>query len=433
MIERYALSPLKDLWELRAQYERWLEVELAVVAAYEKTGLVPQGTHDKIASSARVDLDSILKIESEVDHDVIAFIKSVTQNMGDEARYFHLGLTSSDVVDTALSLAITESGKLIIHALEKLSEALKERAVAYKDVVCMGRTHGVHAEPTSFGLKLLSFYVEIKRAIDRLKKATENCAVGKLSGAVGNYANISLEIEKIALAELGLKPTVVSTQVIPRDVHAEFFTVLAIAASSIERMATEFRHLQKTEVLEVQEPFREGQRGSSAMPHKKNPIICERLTGMARIVRSYVLASLENISLWHERDISHSSVERIIFPDATTLLYYMAERSAYLVSNLVVYPDRMRENFKASRNLVFSQRVMLSLVDRGMSREDAYQLVQRLSMNCWNNGLDFKEVVLSNEEIAQYLDSEEAIRLFEPEYYLRNVGQIFERAFDGGN
>jgi len=432
MIERYALSPLKELWELKAQYGRWLEVELAVVKAYEETGRAPAGTAEKIRSKARIDVEGIAEIEEVVDHDVIAFIKYVTREMGDEARYFHLGLTSSDIVDTALSLAVRESGLAIIQALTELSQALGEQALIYKDTVCMGRTHGIHAEPTSFGLKFLSFMVETDRNIKRLRRSVETCSVGKLSGAVGNYANISPEVEAIALREIGLRPTEVSTQIVPRDIHAEFISAIAIAASSIERMVVEFRHLQRTEVLEVQEPFKKGQRGSSAMPHKKNPIICERLTGMARLLRGYAAAALEDIALWHERDISHSSVERIMLPDATMLLYYMAKKSLDLVRDLVVYPERMLENFKASRNLVFSQRVMLTLVEKGMTREEAYRLVQELSMNCWNEGRDFKEAVEKSREIGKYIDPGEIDELFDPEYYLRNVDPIFKRILDGG-
>lgn len=432
MIERYALSPLKELWELKAQYGRWLEVELAVVKAYEETGRAPAGTAEKIRSKARIDVEGIAEIEEVVDHDVIAFIKYVTREMGDEARYFHLGLTSSDIVDTALSLAVRESGLAIIRALTELSQALGEQALIYKDTVCMGRTHGIHAEPTSFGLKFLSFMVETDRNIKRLSRSVETCSVGKLSGAVGNYANISPEVEAIALREIGLRPTEVSTQIVPRDIHAEFISAIAIAASSIERMVVEFRHLQRTEVLEVQEPFKKGQRGSSAMPHKKNPIICERLTGMARLLRGYAAAALEDIALWHERDISHSSVERIMLPDATMLLYYMAKKSLDLVRDLVVYPERMLENFKASRNLVFSQRVMLTLVEKGMTREEAYRLVQELSMNCWNEGRDFKEAVEKSREIGKYIDPDEIDELFDPEYYLRNVDPIFKRILDGG-
>jgi len=432
MIERYALSPLKELWELKAQYERWLEVELAVVKAYEETGRAPVGTAEKIRSEARIDVEGIAEIEEVVDHDVIAFIKYVTGEMGDGARYFHLGLTSSDIVDTALSLAVRESGLAIIQALTELSQALGEQALIYKDTVCMGRTHGIHAEPTSFGLKFLSFMVETDRNIERLRRSVESSSVGKLSGAVGNYANIPPEVEAIALREIGLRPTEVSTQIVPRDIHAEFISAMAIAASSIERMAVEFRHLQRTEVLEVQEPFKKGQRGSSAMPHKKNPIICERLTGMARLLRGYAGAALEDIALWHERDISHSSVERIMLPDATMLLYYMAKKSLVLVKDLVVYPERMLDNFKASRNLVFSQRVMLTLVEKGMAREEAYRLVQELSMDCWNEGRDFKEAVAKSRKIEKYISEREIDGLFDPEYYLRNVDPIFKRILDGG-
>jgi adenylosuccinate lyase len=432
MIERYALSPLKELWELKAQYERWLEVELAVVKAYEETGRAPVGTAEKIRSEARIDVEGIAEIEEVVDHDVIAFIKYVTGEMGDGARYFHLGLTSSDIVDTALSLAVRESGLAIIQALTELSQALGEQALIYKDTVCMGRTHGIHAEPTSFGLKFLSFMVETDRNIERLRRSVESSSVGKLSGAVGNYANIPPEVEAIALREIGLRPTEVSTQIVPRDIHAEFISAMAIAASSIERMAVEFRHLQRTEVLEVHEPFKKGQRGSSAMPHKKNPITCERLTGMARLLRGYAGAALEDIALWHERDISHSSVERIMLPDATMLLYYMAKKSLVLVKDLVVYPERMLDNFKASRNLVFSQRVMLTLVEKGMSREEAYRLVQELSMDCWNEGRDFKEAVAKSRKIEKYISEREIDGLFDPEYYLRNVDPIFKRILDGG-
>jgi len=432
MIERYSLSPIREIWELEAQYERWLRVELAVIKAYEEYGLAPEGTAEQIREKAKISVEGIAEIEKVVDHDVIAFIKYVTVDIDDAARYFHLGLTSSDVVDTALSLAIKESGQLIIELMNKLSISLREKAVAHKETVCMGRTHGIHAEPTSFGLKLLSFLVEIERDIDRLKSAVKRASVGKLSGAVGNYANISPEIERRALEFLGIEPTEISTQVVPRDIHAEFVSALAISASSIERMAVEFRHLQRTEVLEVQEPFKRGQRGSSAMPHKKNPIISERLTGMARLMRGYVSAALEDITLWHERDISHSSVERVMLPDSTMLLYYMIDRAIYLVDNLIIYPERMLENFEDSNNLVFSQRVMISLIERGMTREDSYRLVQEISMDCWNRGEDFKKAIESNPQITRLIDFPELEELFRPEYYLRNVNKIFDRILNGG-
>ena len=432
MIERYSLSPIREIWELEAQYERWLRVELAVIKAYEAFGLAPKGTAEQIREKAKISVEGIAEIEKVVDHDVIAFIKYVTVDIDDAARYFHLGLTSSDVVDTALSLAIKESGQLIIELMNKLSISLREKAVAHKETECMGRTHGIHAEPTSFGLKLLSFLVEIERDIDRLKSAVKRASVGKLSGAVGNYANISPEIERRALEFLGIEPTEISTQVVPRDIHAEFVSALAISASSIERMAVEFRHLQRTEVLEVQEPFKRGQRGSSAMPHKKNPIISERLTGMARLMRGYVSAALEDITLWHERDISHSSVERVMLPDSTMLLYYMIDRAIYLVDNLIIYPERMLENFEDSNNLVFSQRVMISLIERGMTREDSYRLVQEISMDCWNRGEDFKKAIESNPQITRLIDFPELEELFRPEYYLRNVNKIFDRILNGG-
>lgn len=432
MIERYALSPLKEIWELEAQYKRWLEVELSVVEAYEETGLAPEGTASKIRSRTRVDVAGIAEIEEVVDHDMIAFIKYATQNMGEEARYFHLGLTSSDVVDTAVSMALKESGLLIVEGAMELVQALREQALAHKRTVCIGRTHGVHAEPTSFGLKFLSFLVEMRRNIQRLQRAIRAVSVGKLSGAVGNYANVSPEVEGLALKRLELKPTQVATQIVPRDIHAEFVTALAITGSSIERMAVEFRHLQRTEVLEIQEPFKKGQRGSSAMPHKKNPILCERLTGMARVLRGYSGATLEDIALWHERDISHSSVERIVLPDATMLLYYMLKKSVYLVRNLQIYPERMMENLHRSRNLIFSQRVMLALVDKGISREDAYKFVQGLSMKCWEESKDFKEEIENSPEARKVLSEGEIDSIFDPEYYLRNVDEIFTRILNGG-
>ncbi|OAA29436.1 adenylosuccinate lyase [Kosmotoga arenicorallina S304] len=427
MIGRYALSPLKEIWEEKRKYERWLQVELAVIEAFEREGTAPKGTAEKIKAKAHIDVLRIHEIEAEVDHDVIAFIKAVTENLGDEARFFHKGLTSSDVVDTALSLALVETGKFILEALDEFSDALKNKAKEHRKTIIMGRTHGVHAEPTSFGLKMLSFLAEAERNRDRLYSCLDRLAVGKLSGAVGNYANISPEIEKIALERLGLKPTKLSTQVIPRDIHAEFLSVLALIGSGIERLAVEIRHLQKTEVLEVQEPFKEKQRGSSAMPHKKNPILSERLSGMARLLRSYAQVEYENIPLWHERDISHSSTERIVFPDATMLAYYMLKKASYLVKNLTVNQERMLENFSHSKNLVFSQRVMLALVEKGMSREKAYKLIQKLSDRTWYEGIDFKKVVLKDPTISEYLKTQEISELFNPSYYLRNVEKIYRR------
>jgi adenylosuccinate lyase len=428
LIERYSLSPIKDIWTLDAQYERWLEVEVAVTEAFEELNLAPKGTSQNIRQKAKLDVQKILNTEKIVDHDVIAFIKVVTEDMGDEARYFHKGLTSSDVVDTALSLAIKRAGETILDELTKYIANLKKLAMDHKYTIIVGRTHGVHAEPTSFGLKILGFVAEEERNKERLEKAIDNISQGKLSGAVGNYANIEPKVEEIALKKLNLRPCKVSTQVLPRDLHAEFFSVLAMIGSSIERLAIEIRHLQKTEVLEIEEPFKKGQRGSSAMPHKKNPILCERLTGMSRMLRSYLSSAYENISLWHERDISHSSVERVFIPDATMLTYYMLNKANYLVENLVVHKDRMKENIEKSYNLIYSQRVLLKLVELGVSREEAYKIVQENAMKAWNERRDFKAILLEDNRVKAKLSDKEAFEdIFSPDYYLKNINKIYER------
>ncbi|BBE31627.1 adenylosuccinate lyase [Tepiditoga spiralis] len=427
MIERYSLSPIKDIWGLKEQYQRWLEVEVAVVRAFEEKNEAPKGTVDKILEKANINVEKILDIEKVVDHDVIAFIKGVTENMGDEARYFHKGLTSSDVVDTAWALAMKRAGELILEKLEKYADSLKKLAIKHKYTVTVGRSHGIHAEPTSFGLKILSFLAETERNIERLKTSIKSISTGKISGAVGNYANISPEIETLALSYLGLTPAKVSTQVVPRDLHSEFFNTLALMGAGIERMATEIRHLQKTEVLEAQEPFKKGQRGSSAMPHKKNPIICERLTGMARMLRSYTVSGFENITLWHERDISHSSVERVFVPDACMTAYYMLEKSIYLIDNLIVYENRMKETFEKSYNLVYSQRVMLGLVEKGVSREVAYKTVQENALKAWDERRDFKTYIMNDDRITDKINKEEIEKFFSNDYYLKNIDKIYER------
>lgn len=430
MVERYALEPLKSLWTLKAQYERWLEVELAVVEAYEDLGVAPKGISRSMREKAVIDVEDILRIEEVVDHDVIAFIKSVTKDFGDGARYFHYGLTSSDVVDTANNLALVRSMDTIIASAQRFSEALYKKALQYKDLPTIGRTHGIHAEPTSFGLKFLSWYAELLRDIERLNVVREEIAVGKLSGAVGNYANIEPRVEEIALGKLGLKPTPVATQVISRDYIAHMLSILAITAGTIERIVVEIRHLQKTEVLEAMEPFKEGQRGSSAMPHKKNPILCERLTGMARLMRSYVGVGIEDMALWHERDISHSSAERYILPDATMTIYYMLEKARYLISNLRVFEDKVRKNIAVTGGLIYSQRVMLALIDKGMSREDAYTLIQKIALKCWEEQSSFEMAIRENEQVKNMLRTEELDALFVPDYYLRNVDKIYERFID---
>ncbi|HOQ39168.1 MAG TPA: adenylosuccinate lyase [Fervidobacterium sp.] len=427
MVERYALEPLKSLWTLKAQYERWLEVELAVVEAYEDLGTAPIGTSRKIREKALIDVEDILKTEEVVEHDVIAFIKSITREFGDEARYFHYGLTSSDVVDTANTLALVRSLDVIISSAQKLSDVLYEKALQYKNLPTIGRTHGVHAEPTSFGLKFLSWHAELLRDIERLNVVRKEITVGKISGAVGNYANIDPHVEEIALSKLGLKPTPVATQVISRDYVAHMLSVLAITSGTIERIAVEIRHLQRTEVLEAMEPFREGQRGSSAMPHKKNPILCERLTGMARLMRSYASVGLENMTLWHERDISHSSAERYVLPDATMTMYYMLEKAEYLISNLRVFEDKVRRNIELTGGLIYSQRVMLALIDKGMSREEAYTLVQEIALECWERQTSFEEAIRASEQVRSLLKSSEIDKLFIPDYYIRNIDQIYQR------
>lgn len=427
MIDRYSMNPIKDIWTLEAQYNRWLEVELAVIESFEELNIAPKGTALEARQKAKIDVEKILEIEKVVDHDVIAFIKVATEDMGDIARYFHMGLTSSDVVDTANALAMKRAGELIEKELDNYITSLKKLALNHKYTVIVGRTHGVHAEPTSFGLKILSFVSESERNKERLDKAIFNISQGKISGAVGNYANLDPQVEEIALRKLGLRPCKVSTQVIPRDLHADFFSVLALIGASIERFAIEIRHLQKTEVLEVEEPFKKGQRGSSAMPHKKNPILCERLTGMSRMLRSYVSAAYENISLWHERDISHSSVERVFVPDATILTYYMLNKANYLASNLVVHEDAMKANIEKSYNLVYSQRVLLKLVEKGFSREDAYELVQKYAMKAWDQKKDFKNLLYQESLIRENLSQEEFNELFSPQYYLRNIEEVFNR------
>lgn len=423
MVERYALEPLKSHWTLESQYKRWLEVELAVIRAYEELKIAPKGTYERAKKNSYLNVEEILETEKVVDHDVIAFIKVATSKMGDESRYFHFGLTSSDVVDTANSLALLRATRYIYDELEKLREILLKKAFEYKKLPTIGRTHGVHAEPTSFGLKYLSWAAEIERNIERLKSAMDEISVGKLSGAVGNYANIDPEVEKLALSYLSLKPIKVATQVIPRDIHANLINVFALIAGAIERIAVEIRHLQKTETLEVQEPFKKGQRGSSAMPHKKNPILCERLTGMSRVIRSYVNSALENIVLWHERDISHSSVERYMFPDITMTLFYMLKKAIYLIENLTVFEDNVVGNIDKTKGLVYSQRVLLKLVEKGYTREEAYKEVQQIALKCWENKSSFRDEVKNYFKFSQ----EEIDEIFNPEYYLRNVDVIYER------
>ncbi len=423
-MERYALSPMKELWDQRTTLERWLEVELAVMQAYEEFGIIPPKITDRARKNAVIDLKLFNEYERQTDHEVIAFVKMATSKMGEEARFFHYGLTSSDVIDTALSLTLTKACEILLNQMKELLKALWKMALEHKYTLTIGRTHGVHAEPTTFGLKVLNWYAETKRNYERLLFAKEQINFGKISGAVGNYANVPPEIEKSALEKLGLKPTPVSSQIVNRDHHAFFVMTLALIASGIERMATEIRHLQKTEVLEAQEPFKEGQKGSSAMPHKQNPILCERLCGLSRIMRSFVNTAIENNILWHERDISHSSAERYILPDATQTLYYMLVKAKYLIENLVVYKDNMMRNINITNGLIYSQRLMLALINKGLSRNEAYDLVQSLSLKCWQTKENLKDLAKSNLKI---LKEEEIESIFDPNYYSRHVDEIYKR------
>ena len=427
MIERYTLPEIGNLWTEKAKYERWLKVELAVIEARERLKEFPSGVSKRIERMISLDVKKIKEREKTTEHDVIAFIEFCTDQIGNYGKYFHRGLTSSDVVDTALSLAMLDAGKLILKKLEELSEELFKRANEFKYTLMVGRTHGIHAEPTTLGLKLLTFLSEALRNLNRLKRAMENVSYGKISGTVGVYSELSPEIEKIALNILGLKPESVSSQVIPRDRHAEYMSSIALIACMVERFSVEIRNLQRTEIMEVMEPFKEGQKGSSAMPHKRNPILCERLSGMARMLRSQIVASLENIALWHERDISHSSVERVIIPDSTILLDYMLDKFTKVVRGMNVYPENMKANLGRTGGLIFSQAVMLGLTRKGMTREEAYDVVQRNAMESWGTGRDFRELISNDGDVKRYLSEDEIENCFDLNAHLRNIDYIFER------
>lgn len=427
MIERYTPECMKTLWSDEARYERWLKVELAVMESYEALELIPKGYSAKARKNAILNARKISEIEAEVGHDVISFVKVATSNMGDEARYFHYGLTSSDVVDTAFSMAIVESTNCMISKIDDLMNSTFALAQRYKNTPIIGRTHGVHAEPTTFGIKVLNWYDGISRVKERLMEESKRIGIGKISGAVGNYADVSPEVEKLACEKLGLVPARISTQVLPRDLHAGYISSLAIIASEFERIATEIRNLQRTEIRELQEPFSKTQRGSSAMPHKKNPVNCERITGLSRVLRGYAISAMEDISLWHERDISHSSVERVIFPDATSLIYFMADELNKIIKGLVVDEKRMKSNIYMTGGLVFSQRVLLKLIENGMSREEAYLTVQKASMKVWND-----ESPNLREALKAYVEDVNLDDAFDLSYYLKHVDDIFKR-FEGRN
>ncbi len=429
MIPRYTLPEMGALWSEENKFRKWLEVELAVCDVHAEMGTIPRDAAAEIRARARTDVARIHEIEKTTDHDLIAFTTAIAEQVGDAARFLHYGLTSSDVVDTANALLLRDACDLLLAKTDGLLEVFRHRAFEFKHTPQVGRTHGVHAEPTSFGLTFALWYDEMRRNRARLERARETVAVGKISGAVGAFAHLDPEVEERVCARLGLRPAPVSTQIIQRDRYAEYLTTLAIIAASLEKFALQVRHWQRTEVREAEEQFKRGQKGSSAMPHKRNPILAERICGLARVVRANSLAGLENVALWHERDISHSSAERVILPDSSIALDYMLDRSTKLFAGLVVYPDRMLENLQATRGLIFSGQLLLALTQAGVSRETAYEWVQRNAMKTWDQGGDFRSHVLEDEEIAKHLSREQIERIFSLDAYLRNVDRVFDRVF----
>jgi len=427
MIDRYSRPEMAQLFTETARFGRWLDVEIAVCEALSRRGVVPPEALAIIKRKARFDVSRINEIEAEVRHDVIAFLTSVKENVGPEARYIHYGLTSSDVIDTALSLTLFAASDLIRKDLEMLARTLKRQALAHRGTVMVGRTHGIHAAPTTLGLKFLLWYEDTKRSIDRVERVRETLRVGKLSGAVGTFAALDPDVEEDVCQLLGLAPAPVSTQVLQRDRHAEYLSVLALVAANLEKIATEIRNLQRTDIREVEEPFPSGQKGSSAMPHKRNPIACENISGLARVVRANAQAGLADVALWHERDISHSSVERVVLPDSSILVDYMIHRLDGVLSELRVFPERMHENMSRMRGLIFSGEVLLALVRAGASREAAYDIVQRHAMHVWDGDNTLKELLAADEQVGALLSSDELERLFDLDHQLRNVSHIYRR------
>jgi adenylosuccinate lyase len=417
------------VWAPENKFRIWLDIEIYACEALSQKGEIPKRDLDQIKKNAGFDIPRIDEIEKEVKHDVIAFLTSVAEHVGESARYIHLGLTSSDVLDTATAVQLKESADLILKEMTAFHKALKKQALAHKNTPVIGRSHGIHGEPTTFGLKLANWYEETKRNIDRLKRARKVVSFGQISGAVGTFAGIDPDVEEYTCKKLGLKPAPISSQVIQRDRHAEFFTTLAIIASSIDKFATEIRHLQRTEVLEAEEFFSKGQKGSSAMPHKRNPVVSEQMSGLARLIRGNAMASLENIPLWHERDISHSSVERIIGPDSTILIHYMLRKMTLLIDRLMIYPENMKKNLELTGGLVFSGSVLLELARKGVARDDAYRLVQKNAMESWNGKGNFLTLLKKDKEIAKYLSKKEIEKLFDLKKHLKNVDRIFKRVF----
>jgi len=428
MIRRYSRKEITNIWSEESRYRRWLEIEILACEARAKFGFIPQDAGERIRKNATFDIRRIQKVEEETHHDVIAFVTVVGESIGDDACYFHEGMTSSDILDTCLATQMRDSAAIILDDLEKLLKTIREIALKHKYTLCVGRTHGIHAEPTTFGLKCACWYQDIKRSISRMKTAVKEISVGKLSGAVGNFAHLPPEIELYVMEHLNLDPELVATQVVQRDRHAVFMCALALAASIAEKISIEIRHSQRTEVLELEEPFGKGQRGSSAMPHKKNPILCENITGLGRLVKGYVTQAFENIALWHERDISHSSVERVILPDATIALDFLLIRLHRVLEGLVVNRERMQENLQLLHGLIFSQKVLLALTGKGMSRDRAYLLVQKSAMDTWKNKTSFLSNLLSDTDVTKVISEVDLRRLFDLTTYTQHVDAVYKRA-----
>ena len=427
MITRYSLPEMVEIWSEENKYRIWLDIELAACRAWSRLGKIPETELKKIEENVRLDIERIREIEQVTRHDILAFVEAINESLGDESKYIHMGLTSNDVKDTALAIQMKEALELILKDLHRLKGKLAQEALLHKDTIMIGRTHGVHGEPITWGLKLLIWYEEIKRHIERMEDLRKVVSVGIISGAVGTYASIDPRVEELVCQELGLEAAPVTNQILQRDRHADFVCTLALIAASLEKFATEIRNLQRTDILEVEEGFRKGQKGSSAMPHKKNPIICERISGLARVIRGNVIPALENISLWHERDLTHSSVERIILPDSSILLHYMLHQFIMVLDELVVNKERMEENLARTHGLIFSQKVMLALVDKGLSREEAYALAQRNALEAWDSGESYLKLLQEDEEVLALLSKEELERIFDYKVFLKEVDYIYEK------
>ncbi|GAB6137175.1 adenylosuccinate lyase [Halanaerobaculum tunisiense] len=427
MIERYSLSPMKEVWNEESKFDKWLEIEVAVCEALAETGEIPREAVTDIKAKADFTVARIKEIEAETRHDILAFLQAVAENVGEESKYIHQGLTSSDIKDTARALQLKEAAEVILADLKEFKEVLALKAKKYKKQVMIGRTHGVHAEPVTLGLKLANWYSEIERQIERVKGLLERISVGKISGAVGTFANIDPEVEKLACHKLELEPAAISSQILQRDRQAEYLSVLAVIASSLDKFATEIRNLQRTDILEVEESFKKGQKGSSAMPHKKNPIVSERICGLSRVVKSNAQTGFDNVNLWHERDLTHSSAERVVLPDSSILVDYMLTKFTEVINNLGVHEANMEANLAETKGLIFSQKVMLTLVDQGLLRDDAYEIVQRNAMQAWETDQHFKDLLLADEELREHLSEQEVEEIFDYSYHLQNIDTIYQR------